>query len=149
MIVAVRLLVLALVGVLTAANTGSAETVASVAEQWGLLGTWRLDCSAPPSRADVDFTFAVRAGQLFHDRDWGDGSDSSPVLSASATNDGGFEVLVRFDSLKQTRQWAYIKGGDGRIRTVSNRNVDTDEYSIRDGHFTANGNTTAWQTHCR
>jgi hypothetical protein len=42
-----------------------------------------------------------------------------------------------------------IKGDDGRVRIVSNRNVDTDEYAVRDGKFTVNGNTTPWQTHCQ
>jgi hypothetical protein len=32
---------------------------------------------------------------------------------------------------------------------MSNRNVDTNEYSVRDGKFTANGNATPWQTRCR
>ncbi len=149
MLVNVRLLVLALVSVLTVANIASAETIVSTATRWGLLGTWRNDCSAPASRNDYVLAFVVRGGKLFHDRNWGDGSDSSPVLSASVTKNGELDVLVKLDSIKQTREWIYLKGNDGRIRSISNRNVDTDEYSVRDGKLTANGNATPWQAHCR
>ena len=143
-----RLLVAALLGILVAAGTSFGETPADAAAGWGLLGTWRLDCSVEADRSDPDLTFVVRDGQLFHDRKWGDGSDSSAVIAASITPDGGFSVTVKLDSLKQTRQWSYIKQS-GRIRAMSNRNVDDDQYSIRDGKFTANGNASPWQTHCR
>jgi hypothetical protein len=149
MIAAARVFVLVLLGVFATADVVSAKTITSTATEWGLLGTWRIDCSAPPSRADAVLKYVVRAGKLFHDRDWGDGKDSNPVLSASVTGEGGLEVLVKFDSIKQTRQWTLIKGDDGRIRTLSNRNVDTDEYAIRDGKLTANGNTSLWLAHCR
>jgi hypothetical protein len=149
MIAAVRVSVVVLVGIFAVADVASAKTIGSAATEWGLLGTWRLDCSALPSRRDAVLRYVMRAGKLFHDRDWGDGKDSSPVLSASVTGEGGLEVLVKFDSIKQTRQWTLVKGDDGRIRTISNRNVDTDEYAMRDGKLTVNGNTSLWLTRCR
>jgi hypothetical protein len=149
MIAYVRALVLVLVGVLAAADAASAKTTANIATEWGLLGTWKIDCGVPASRSDPDLIYTVRDGQLFHDRDWGDGRDSNPVVSTSVTDKGGLEILVKFDSIKQTRQWISIKGDDGRLRTISNRNVDTGEYSIREGKLTANGNVTQWQTRCR
>jgi hypothetical protein len=144
-----RLLVATLLGISVAAGVSFGQTPADAAAAWGLLGTWRLDCSAEASRSDPDLTFLVRGGQLFHDRNWGDGSDSSAVIAASITPDGGFSVTVQFDSLKQTRQWSYIQQSGGRIRAMFNRNVDDDQYSIRDGKFTANGKPSPWQTHCR
>ena len=53
------------------------------------------------------------------------------------------------NSLNQTRQFSFIKGGDGRIRAISNRNVANNEYTIKDGKFTSNGNAPPWQTRCR
>jgi len=147
--VTVRLLVWALVSALTVTPVASAETIAGTATQWGLLGTWRLDCGTPAGSNDPGQTYVVRDGKLFHERAWGDRHDFSPVLSASVTNNGGLELLVKFESFKQTRQWTMIKGDDGRVRIVSNRNVDTDEYAVRDGKFTVNGSTTPWQTHCQ
>lgn len=97
--------------------------------------------------------WVVRRGRLFHDRNWGDGKDSQPALLASAKADGSLEVLVTFDfgkkHGKQTRQFSFIKDADGRIRAMSNRNVDTDEYSIVNGKFAFNGKATRWQTRCR
>ena len=95
--------------------------------------------------------YVVRGGKLFHDRDFGgeSKSDSSPVTAARLTPDGVLELTIPFASLSQTRQFAFVRAPDGRIRAVYNRNVDTDEYSIKDGKFTANGNAPPWQTLCR
>ena len=148
MLAPIRLLGLVLLVVL-ATSEACAETVAQTASKWGLLGTWRLDCSKPASRSDGALQYVVRAGKLFHDREFGDSRDSSAVILATAKADGSLEIVVNFVSLSQTRQFSFMKGRDGRIRTFSNRNVDTDEYSIKDAKFTTNGNPTPWQTHCR
>jgi hypothetical protein len=125
--------------------------VVETASNWGLLGTWRLDCSKPASRSDGALQYVVRGGKLFHDREFGDARDSNVVVSATRKANGSLEIAVNFVSFSppQTRQFSFVKGSDGRIRAISNRNVDTNEYSIRDGKFTANGNAPPWQTHCR
>jgi hypothetical protein len=142
----VRVFFLILVGILGMVSVASADTIASTATQWGLLGTWAFDCSVPPGRNNTYLTYSVRRGMLFHDRNFGDKKDSFQVLSASAADNGELTILIKFDS--ETRQFTNAKGDDGRMRSLSNRNVDTNEYSIRDGKFTANGNTTRWLTHC-
>ncbi len=144
-----RLLVVGLFAVLAGVQPVFAQTVAQTASSWGLIGTWRLDCSRSLSRDNPDLSYTVRGGKLFHDRDFGDAKDSSPVNTATRKADGSLELVVSFGSLSQTRQFSFIRGSDGRIRAVSNRNVDTDEYSIRDGKFTSNGKSTPWQTRCR
>ena len=138
-----------LLAILVAPQASLAQTVAQVASSWGLLGTWRLDCSKPASRSDGELKYVLRDGKLFHDREFGDARDASQVTSATRKADGSLELTVKFDSLSQTRQFSFVKGGDGRIRAISNRNVDTNEYTIKDGKFTANGNTPPWQTRCR
>lgn len=144
-----RLLVVALAALLVSSAASSRNSTVDAATSWGLLGTWRLDCNGQASRADPDLIFVVRADQLLHNRNWGTGGDSSRVLSAARTADGGLMVTVKFDSLSQTREWAYVKQDDNHIRAMSNRNVDTDEYSVRDGKFAANGNSTRLQTRCQ
>jgi hypothetical protein len=145
----IRLFALVLLAVLATPEASLAQTVADTASKWGLLGTWRLDCSTSPSRSDGALQYVVRGGKLYHDREFGDARDSSQVMSATRKADGSLELVVKFDSLSQTRQFSFIKGSDGRIRAISNRNVDTNEYTIKDGKFTANGNTPPWQTRCR
>ena len=145
----IRTLALVVFGILLSPEVSLGQTVAETASRWGLVGSWRLDCSQPVSRSDGELKYVVRGGKLYHDRDFGNARDSSPVMSATRKADGSLELLVKFESLNQTRQFAFIKGSDGRIRATSNRNVDTNEYSIKDGKFTANGNSPPWQSRCR
>ena len=145
----IHLIVLVLFAVLTTSEASLAQTVAETASRWGLVGTWRLDCSKAPTRADGDLRYVVREGKLFHDREFGDVRDSSPIMSATTKPDGSIELVLNLTSFAQTRQYSIMMGSDGRIRAISNRNVDTNEYSIREGKLTANGNDTPWQTRCR
>jgi hypothetical protein len=144
-----RLFVLVLLGVLATSEALLAQTVADTASRWGLLGNWRIDCSKPASRSNGELKYVVKGGKLFHDREFGDVRDSTPVMSATTKADGSIEIVINLVSRSETRQFSLIKGSDGRIRAMSNRNVDTNQYSIVDGKFTANGNATPWQTRCR
>jgi hypothetical protein len=148
LIISMSRLAVVLAGML-AASGAFAATPADVARKWGLLGLWRLDCAAKPTVSDPDLRFVVRSGTLYYDRAWGSGHDSSVITSATLTPNGGIDVVVRFQSLSQTREWIDVKEDDGRIRAIMNRNVDTNEYSIRDGKFVSNGNTPPPTTHCR
>ena len=143
-----RSLLIVLLGVLAAAAPASAETPAQAAARWGLLGTWRLDCTKATSQANQAFTFAVRNGQLFQDRHLGgDDRDSSPMTQAEVRSDGSILLTTVFSG--GTRQAVFMKSDDGRRRRVmSNRDVDTDEYTIRDGLYVSNGQPTPWSTRC-
>ena len=140
---------LAVLCVLATLDASSAQTVADVASKWGLVGTWRLDCKQPLSNSNPDLKYVVRDGKLFHDREFGDRGDSSSVQTARRRSDGSIELVVNFSSLSQIREFSFVKGDDGRIRVTSNRDVNTNEFSVRDGKFVANGNTTAWQSRCK
>ena len=144
----IRPFALVLLAVLATPEAALAQSIVETASRWGLIGTWRLDCNAPASRSDGELKYVVRGRELYHDREFGDARDSSLVTSATRKADGSLELVVKFNSLSQTRQFSFIKGGDGRIRAISNRNVDTNEYTIKDGTFTSNGNTPPWQTRC-
>ena len=145
----IRVLGLVIVAALATSEASQAQTVAETASKWGLLGTWRLDCSKPASRSDGDLKYVVRGGKLFHDREFGDARDSSSVMAATRKADGSIEIVVNFVSVSQTRQFSLMKGSDGRIRALSSRDVNTNQYSIKGGKFTANGNPSPWQTRCR
>jgi hypothetical protein len=147
----VRLVALAFLAALASSSPSLAQTVAETASKWGLLGTWKLDCAAPASGSNVALSYVVRGGRLFHDRDGGASkqyTDSNQVASARVNPDGTLEVTIPFASLSQTRQIAFIRGADGRIRVLYNKNVDTGEYSIKGGAFTSDGRLSAWQSRC-
>jgi hypothetical protein len=145
----IRLFGLVLLAVVATSEASLAQTVAEAASKWGLVGTWRLDCSKPVSGSDGALQYVVRGGKLFHDREFGDRRDSNPVTVATVKADGSIEIIINFVSLSQTRQFSLVKGSDGRMRAVSNRDVNTNVYSIKRGKFTGNGNITPWQTRCR
>ena len=145
-----RRLALAIPFLLTLTLSASAETVAEAARAWGLIGAWSLDCSAAPDRGDgAVLAYQIASGdRVVHRRNFGDTKDESEVVSAEVSEDGMLNLRVFFPSLKQTREYGLIKQSDGTIRAMYNRN-QKDEYSIKDGKFTANGNPTPSQHKCR
>src|SRR5262249_2985718 len=100
-----RLFALALLAILGTSAVSHAQKTAETATRWGLLGNWKLDCSTPTSSGNGRLSYVVRGGKLFHDRDFGDRKDSSPVTLATSRPDGSIEVVINFPSLKQTRQF--------------------------------------------
>jgi len=126
-----------------------AASAAETAKQWGLIGPWSLDCSLPPDHANgTVLSYEIADGdRLMHHRDFGDSRDDAEVLSATVSGDGILNLRVYFPSVKQTREYGMMHLADGSIRAVYNRN-DRNQYSIRDGKFTANGKPTPAQHKC-
>ena len=135
---------------LTLTLDAGAETVAYTARKWGLIGPWSLDCSLPPDRnKGTVLAYDLALGdRVVHRRNFGDTKDESEVVTAEISRDGMLNLRVFFPSLKQTRAYGLIKQPDGTIRAMYNRNRK-DEYTIKDGKFTANGNPTPSQHKCR
>ncbi len=127
----------------------SAESVAETAKHWGLIGPWSLDCSLPPDHANgTVLSYEIADGdRLMHRRDFGDSRDEAEVLAATVSGDGVLNLRVYFPSVKQTREYGMVHLADGSIRAVYNRN-DKNQYSIKDGKFTANGKPTPVQHKC-
>ena len=139
--------VLALAFCLALPDAAAAQSVADTIGAWGLLGTWALDCTRPASQSGSLLTYAIRQGEAVHLRDFGDTQDENEILSAKRAADGSIELRVRFPHIDQTRDFALMKGPDGRIRSKFNRGPDG-SYTIRDGAFVANGARTPWQSRC-
>ena len=140
---------LAILFSLTLARDASAETAAETARKWGLIGAWSLDCSLPPDRGKgTVLAYEVAPdGKLVHRRNFGDGTDESPVLSAEISRNGMLNLRIFFPSLKQTREFGMMMQPDGTIRAIYNRD-EKHQYSIRDGKFAASGNPTPSQHKC-
>jgi len=146
---AARLVLLAAVVLAVTALSASAQTNAQNATTWGLLGMWKVDCSRRAGNGlDASQTYVIRDGKLELDRDFGTVKDTANVTTARIRAEGTLELVILYPSLSQTREFVLVKGPDGRIRSVSNRNVDTNEFSIRDGVLLANGNQSPWQSRC-
>ena len=128
----------------------SAETVAQTVQKWGLIGPWSLDCSLRPDRnrgTVLDYAIVGDDRVVFR-RNFGDQSDESEVVTAEISKDGMLNLRVFFPSLKQSREYGLMMQPDGTMRAIYNRNRKN-EYSIKDGKFTADGSLTPPQHKCK
>lgn len=132
-------------------SSAFARSNIETAAQWGLLGSWMASCRQPASRKNIRATFIARQEHLFQDRDAGDFHDSRPILATKILPDGSIELLIDFGSRASpaTRRFAIMKGDDGRIRAMSNRDEITGEYFVRNGKLVSNGVILPWQTRCK
>ncbi len=149
MIASARTLGFVLAVLVAASGVARAATTAETLAQWGLLGTWALDCSQPASSSNGYLTYrAAGTGKVFHTRDFGSRQDSNEVVEATIGRDGMLGLVIHFPALAQTRKFVLMKGPDGRVRAMSNSTVEGAEQTIRDGRFTFNNQPTPWQVRC-
>ncbi|MCW5748549.1 MAG: hypothetical protein KIT36_20335 [Alphaproteobacteria bacterium] len=129
-----------------APGSASAQSVADVLQQWGLLGTWSADCQAPLSKAPRVTYVRQPDGNARHVLALGDGRQiDSPVLAARNRPEGGLEVTV--NQSQEVISYVLVRGEDGRVRSLSSRRPNGDYY-IRDGKLLANGAPTPWLRQC-
>lgn len=155
--IAARIATLLAVGMTTAAVSCLAGSPlqaregpdAQAAQQWGLIGTWAIDCRLPAGRSNDHLSYLIEpTGGVRHHRNFGDAQDVNDVQALRLLPDGSIEVTVHFRAFGQTRAWTIAKGRDGRSRTMSNHRVGTDDWSVRDGVLVHSGRPTQWLTRC-
>ncbi len=142
-------LVLALLLALALPLDASAETVAQTVQNWGLIGPWSLDCSLEPDRdrgTVLDYEIAGDDRVVLR-RNFGNARDESEVVTAEVSDGGMLNLRVYFPSLRQTREYGLMMQPGGTLRAIYNRNKN--DYSIKDGRFTADGSPTPPQHKCR
>jgi hypothetical protein len=150
MIVSIRACLLLAIGLSAWPQPAVAQDIAETARRWGLLGTWAARCNSAPSASNTYQHFVSKnGGGLVFEREFGEGKDSNEVLQATVERSGTIELLVQFKDLGQMRSWVLEKGRDGRIRTLSNHLVNTQEFSVRNGRMVGSGKAASWQTRCR
>ena len=126
-----------------------AETLAATVEQWGLLGSWAIDCAVSPDRdKGARLTYEIRGdGRVMYRRNFGDAKDENEVVSATVNAEGLLNLMVYFPSLRQTREFGLMLAEDGSLRAIYNRS-ERGEYTIRDGKYVATGAPTPAQQRC-
>ena len=134
---------------LVVVSPAGAETLASTIVEWGLLGSWAIDCSRRPDRdKGAVLTYEIKPdGRVMYRRDFGDAKDENEVVSASAEPDGLLNITVFFPSLHQARQFGLLLQKDGSLRASYNRD-ERGDYTIRDGKFVKSGQPTPAQRRC-
>ena len=133
----------------TMTPAAGAETLAATIEQWGLLGSWAVDCAAKPDRdKGALLSYEIRKdGRVMYRRNFGDAKDENEVVSATVSADGLLNVMVYFPSLHQAREFGLAHLKDGGLRAIYNRS-ERGEYTIRDGKYVATGAPTPPQQRC-
>jgi hypothetical protein len=121
------------------------QEVAEVTRKWGLIGPWSRDCSTNDTATAYE---VASGGRVIYRRNIGDTTDESEIVSAEVSGDGMLNMRVNFPSLKQIREFGVVMLSDGSIRAMYNRN-EKNEYTIKDGKFTSNGNPTPPQHRCK
>ena len=131
------------------ASSARAETLEATVEQWGLLGSWAIDCAARPDRdKGALLTYEIRTdGRVMYRRNFGDAKDENEVVSATVSAEGLLNVMVYFPSLQQTREFGLILSKQGSLRAIYNRS-ERGVYTIKDGRYIANGAPTPPQQRC-
>ena len=126
-----------------------AESLAATVEQWGLLGSWAVECAGRPDREKgALLTYEIRKdGRVMYQRNFGEAKDESEVVSATVNTDGLLNVMVYFPSLQQTREFGLLLSKQGSLRAIYNRS-ERGEYTIRDGKYVATGAPTPSQQRC-
>jgi len=114
---------------------------------WNLLGTWAPDCEKPPALDNAHATYVQRGRSVHLDRNFGGGSDSHPIVAASAQTDGTLSISIAFSNPPQTRVNVFAKGTDGRIRTLASHD-GKGRYSVRNGRLVGADRPTEWLSRC-
>ena len=126
-----------------------AESLAATVEQWGLLGSWSVDCALPPDRdKGALLTYEIsKDGRVMYRRNFGEAKDESEVVSATVNAEGLLNLMVFFPSLHQTREFGLLLSKDGGVRAIYNRS-ERGEYTIKDGRYVKTGAPTPPQRRC-
>jgi hypothetical protein len=126
-----------------------AESLAATIEEWGLLGSWAVDCAVRPHRDKGSLlTYEIRNdGRVMYRRNFGEAKDENEVVSATVSADGLLNVMVYFPLLQQTREFGLLLSKQGSLRAIYNRS-ERGEYTIRDGKYVATGAPTPAQQRC-
>ena len=131
------------------APMAGAETLVATIIDWGLPGSWAIDCSLRPDRDNgAVLTYEVRPdGRVMYRRNFGDIIDENEVVAAATDADGLLNIMVFFPSLHQTREFGLALQEDGSLRAIYNRG-ERGDYTIRDGKFVRTGAPTPAQHRC-
>lgn len=130
-------------------SLAGAETLAATVAQWGLLGSWAVDCAVSPDRdKGALLTYEIRKdGRVMYRRNFGDAKDENEVVSATVDARGLLNLMVFFPSLHQTREFGVMLTKDGSLRAIYNRS-ERGEFTIKDGKYVKTGKPTLPQQRC-
>jgi hypothetical protein len=128
-----------------------AQTSAQLAATSGLLGAWQVQCGVPGMENPL-YVYRTVGSRVELDRDYGGNlRDTNVVSGVKLGPRGEISCMVTFPRTDppQSREHVWIRAPGGRqMRIYANRDVDTGQYSVRDGRHMNNGAVTLWMSRC-
>jgi hypothetical protein len=121
-----------LAGIFADAGAAEERVVADVAEQWGLVGNWAVDCQRPAARENPYYSYVRQGVTLTVQRDLGDFRDENKVTSAAITADGGIELVTDFKAQSHVITSRYVKDNANQFRAMSSKD-EKNFYGALDG----------------
>jgi hypothetical protein len=126
-----------------------AETLTQTLESFGFFGRWAIDCNEPPSASNTVRTVRISptGDPTFSESLGGEGEPNVyVVLRAKPTSANTINLRIKLNG--QDRQDLTMHRDDNRIRTLSNRDVETGEFIVRKGTIAGTRQATPWLTRC-
>jgi hypothetical protein len=127
----------------------NAETLVQTLEHFGFFGRWAIDCGEPPSPDNTVRTTRIlpTGDPAFSESLGGEGEPNSYVI-LGAKPVSADTITLRIKLNGEYQQDLTMHRQDDRLRTLSNREVDTRAYVVRKGVIAATGQATPWLTRC-
>jgi len=130
-------------------SSANAESPRDALDNFGFFGRWAVDCEHPASPTNNVRTARVSptGDPVFDESLGGDGEPNLYVVLRTKRIDD--DTMVLRTKLNGDIEQDLIMRRDGdRIRTMSNRDVQTRKYVVRDGVVASTKQPTPWLTRC-
>jgi hypothetical protein len=126
-----------------------AETLTQTLESFGFFGRWAMDCHEVPSPSNTVRTARVLpTGDPVFSESLGGKAEPNTYVVLRAKRISADTVRLRIKLNGEYQQDLTMHRHDGKLRTITNRDVDTHAYVVRKGVVVANGQATPWLTRC-
>jgi hypothetical protein len=126
-----------------------ADLSRDVLERVGFFGTWAIDCNAPSALDNVTRTAVVSStGDATFKESLGLDSEPNEYVVLRTRQLGQSEIALRIKLNGEREQELVMRFHDGRIRTISNRDVKTGRYLVKNGSVRGTGTDTPWLMRC-
>jgi len=135
-----------LASIVASAGLAAERIPVDVAADWGLLGSWAVDCQGRPSNENPYYRYVMYGDSLLLRRDtWT--RDENKVIAASITDGGDIELVTEYKAFSVVMTSRYAKDNADQFHSVSNRDQNG-VYTIQDGKLTRTGSSAPVMTRC-
>src|SRR5262249_7150330 len=109
---------------------------------------WARDCDEPSSPTNnLRAAYMSQLGDPEFTESLGPDSDPNVYAILSARRDGD-DIVLHVKINGRVEQELTMHRDNARIRTMTNRNLDSGKYVVRKGKVLSNGRDTPWLTQC-